>query len=397
MPSILIVTASTGGGHDMRANALSRWVECLTDWNAKIYRPLEQGHGLYRLGVDTYNWIQRNAPRLHHGYFGFLELAGLHRNPKRILNAERFLAAVEAFNPDVIISTHAHLNHGYFDLARERLGRSNVNCVTYCGELGGGYGFSRHWVNPDADQFIGAVDETVDAAVALGMPEDKAWSGGFMLSPDFYHEHDAKASTGHLVQNQLDMNPDEFILLLATGATGSNNHLDILAGLERRAKPVQVVALCGHNERTFDSIESWGQSASVVKVKPLRYREDMRLILRSVSAVVSRPGTGTISEAIMSGCPLILNGIGGIMPQEKLTWRYCVRHGIARTIRNAVEVGGVLDAWEQNSVELNALARNMRDRRPVRHPREILERATNCRIVDMQQDIVSPQTRREAR
>ncbi len=93
----------------------------------------------------------------------------------------------------------------------------------------------------------------------------------------------------------------------------------------------------------------------------------------------------------MSDCPLIMNGIGGIMPQESVTVRYGMRHGIARAIRNAGEVGEILDAWEQSPHELNELKRNMRDRHPVRHPRDILERATNCRLVNVAQDVSGSQ------
>ena len=374
----LLLTAATGGGHDMRAHAFSRWVGHLTDWDTEIYRPLEEGHGLYRFGVGTYNWIQRAAPRLHHGYFGLLELAALHRDPRRILGARRYLSAIEKARPDVIVSTHAHLNHGFFDLAREKLGRSNVRCVTYCGELGGGYGFSRYWVNPDADLFIGAVDETVDAAVALGMPESKAWRGGFLLFPEFYDSDSEQEQGRRFVRDELEMDPGGFILLLATGAAGANNHLEILDCLERRAKNVQVVALCGNDEKTFAALESWKDHASAVRLKVLRYRRDMCRVLDAVSAVVARPGTGTTSEAIICGRPLIMNGIGGVMPQESVTMRYGARHGIARMIRRAAEVGDILDVWEQHPRELAALAGRVRGRYPDRHPRDILEHAAGC-------------------
>ena len=377
---ILLLTAATGGGHDMRANALSRWAARLTDWDTEIHRPLEQSHVFYRFGVDTYNWIQRTAPRLHHGYFGFLELAALHRGPRRILGAKRYLSVLESLRPDLIISTHAHLNHGFFALARDKLGRSKVRCITYCGELGGGYGFSRHWVNPDADLFIGAVDETVEAAIALGMPASKAWRGGFLLFPEFYDSESGQERRARFIREELEMDAGEFILLLATGAVGANNHLDIVESLERRAKPVQVVALCGNDEKTFTSLESWKGHGSAVRLKPLRYRRDMSRVLGAVSAVLARPGTGTTSEAIVSGRPLIMNGIGGVMPQESVTMRYSTRHRIARTISSAAEVAEILDVWERDPNELAELEKNVHGLLPDRHPRDILEHAAGCAL-----------------
>jgi processive 1,2-diacylglycerol beta-glucosyltransferase len=224
------------------------------------------------------------------------------------------------------------------------------------------------------------VDETVEAAIALGMPKSNVWRGGFMLSPAFYDEGVGEDGTRQYIQEQLGLDPDEFILLLATGAAGANNHLRILRHLERRGKAVQVVALCGHNGRTFAALERWKQRASAVRLAALRYRNDMPRILRSVSAVVARPGTGTTSEAILSGCPIIMNGIGGVMPQESITVRFGVRHGVAGQIRTASEVGDMLDSWERNPDAREELRHNMISQRPARHPREILEKATGCRI-----------------
>ena len=218
-----------------------------------------------------------------------------------------------------------------------------------------------------------------------------------MLFPEFYEDEDDPRGITEFIREDLEMDPDAFILLLAVGAAGANNHLDILERLERRGKPVQVVALCGHDERTLYSLTAWGRQAAGVRLKALGYRHDMPRVLRSASAVVSRPGTGTTSEAIMSDCPLIMNGIGGIMPQESITVRYATRHGIGRTIRSAGQVANVLDAWEQNARELNEMRRNMRERRPPHHPREILERAAECRIASVDPDDCGLQRRQDVR
>ncbi len=72
---------------------------------------------------------------------------------------------------------------------------------------------------------------------------------------------------------------------------------------------------------------------------------------------------------------------------ESITMRYGMRRGIVRTIRNTGEVGEILDAREQNPHELDELKRIMRDRYPVRHLRDILERATDSRPVNVAQDL----------
>ena len=373
---VLVLTSATGGGHNARARAFEKWAKHLTDWEVRIHDPLQETHALYHFGAELYNWIQRTYPALHHIYFQFLEHVGTLKSPGRMLGSHRFVSLLETYRPNIVLSTHDHLNHGFFALARDTLGAVNVRCVTYCGELSGGYGFSRHWINPAADLFVGAVEETTATAIKLGMDVEKAWTGGFLLDPDFYRAPDTFADKNAFIQQELGMDPSAFILLLATGGAGANNHLPILNCLERRGRPVQVVVLCGRDEKLYEKISRWSRRASAVKAQPLRFWSRMPLLLQSVSAVVARPGTGTTSEAILSGCPLILNGIGGVMPQEQLTVRFALQNGIVRLIKRPRDVAGVLDDWFSDGAELKRLRANMDRVRPTGHPSDITARIT---------------------
>ena len=62
---LLIMSSSTGGGHDMRANALAEF------WSQEggavhICRPMEDGAIVYGLGIWFYNFIQLRM-------FGFIK------------------------------------------------------------------------------------------------------------------------------------------------------------------------------------------------------------------------------------------------------------------------------------------------------------------------------------
>jgi len=61
--NLLVLSASTGGGHDMRAHALSNW------WNKKgglsyVYHPLENTFVGYKFGCTLYNLIQKKNSSL---------------------------------------------------------------------------------------------------------------------------------------------------------------------------------------------------------------------------------------------------------------------------------------------------------------------------------------------
>ena len=369
---VLILTSSTGGGHDMRARALRSWATRLTDWEVHIHQALEDTHPLYGFGVEVYNWIQRRSPRLHHIYFNALEVAGLHRGAGRMMGRSRFLSVVRDLRPDLVISTHAHLNHGFFELVRQGREPDPVRCVTYCGELDGGYGFSRHWVNPGADAFVGAVGETTEAARRLGMPPERAHTGGFLLEPAFYDPPPDDDTRRRFMREELALDPDRFTLLLATGVVGANNHLRLLDALASCGRPMQVVALCGRNAQTRSQVDAWRERQIRLSVRALPFFDRMPLLLRCVSAMVARPGTGATSEAVLSECPLVFNAIGGLMPQERITVSWAERNGFAHTIHSPRQIIDPVTRCENRPERLAEARARMRSAQPRRHPRDVL-------------------------
>ncbi|MCG8527851.1 MAG: UDP-N-acetylglucosamine--LPS N-acetylglucosamine transferase [Opitutales bacterium] len=360
----------------MRARAFEDWANSEAGkkfgLEITIHQTLEGTHPIYNIGVETYNWIQRLFPRAHHLYWNFLEQVKLLGAAKRIFGKRNFIETLELYQPHILISTHPHLNHGFFEIAKQQLGRDKVTCITYCGELFGSYGFSRQWVNPDSDLFIGAVDETCEAANALGMAPDKSWVGGFLLKPKFYDAPMTEEEKREFIVEELEMDPDKFILVLGTGANGANNHLDKLEFIYSQGIRPQVVALCARNNLIYDSINLWDRRHPSMKVKPLRYTDKMAQLLQCASAVVARPGTGLTSEAIYLGCPIISNGIGGLMPQEIITVRYCRKHNIGRAIKRAGELPVIIKEWMDKPEVLKEIRANLLRIRPKMRPLDVI-------------------------
>lgn len=358
---VLILTSSTGGGHDMRANAFAAWARSMPELKieTRLGWPLESSHPVYRLGVGLYNWIQSHAPFLHHVYFNFLEIFPPCRSARGLFGAGKFRATLEEFYPDILLSMHGSLNHGYFEAARAFLGRDRVRCVTYCGELFGGYGFSRNWVNPEADLFIGPVAETCEAAIALGMPKEKTKVGGFLLRPEFY-------------EPPIDKRTSDFVLLLSASSRGANNHIAFLEALRRNHIDIEIRVLCGKSAGTQKRIAKWVEQNAPPRVEIVPSDANIAALLQNVSAVVARPGVGTTCEAIMAGCPLLLNCLGGVMPQEGITVKFCRKHRLAHTLHSPDDLARIVSLWKSNASEAETIRCNMQTVRPKSHPREIV-------------------------
>jgi len=356
---VLILTSSTGGGHNMRARAIQAWAQACPEFGitAQLHRPLEESHGLYAFGVWLYNTIQRTAPFLHHIYYNVLEVIPF-VSVGQPFGAEKFRAVLEQIRPDVLLSVHDSVNHDFFAYARTVLGRDRVKCVTYCGELHGGYGFSRYWVNPEADLFIGAVPETCAAAIKLGMSPAKVKVGGLLLRRFFYERP--------------NLEPTEFNLLLSASSRGANNHVAFLDALKRANVDVPVTVLCGKSPAATARVAAWVKANPTRRVRVQPHNSDIGELMRTASAIVNRPGTGTTSEAILSGCPILLNCLGGIMPQERITVEFCRRHDIAYLVRKPSDLPKFVDAWRRDPAQLAAVRQRLHAACPPARPPDVL-------------------------
>ena len=326
---ILILSSSTGGGHDMRARSFESWCRKLSTDSEPMetfrFQALEESAGLYKFGVHLYNWIQKKCPRLHHLYFNWLEIFHISASERLLLGKSKYIAKLQSIHPDLIFSVHAHTNHAFRRVAQRTL--PGVKFVSYCGEMHGGYGFSRHWVDPGADAFIGATRQICEAAQQHGMPANQIIYGGFLLDPSFFDPPTSDADR-HAKRSAIGLSENTFTLLLSTGANGALNHLDFLNALRNSGLKLQVIALCGRNEAARSAIDAWAQQSPDIRVRALAHRDDMAQLMQIADLVVARPGTGTTSEAIMAQCPIIFNTLGGIMPQEWITVKYLRSEGL---------------------------------------------------------------------
>ena len=170
----------------------------------------------------------------------------------------------------------------------------------------------------------------------------------------------------------MQLDPNEFILLLSASSRGAHNHVRFLETLKQRHIDAQIVLLCGKSQIAEREISAWAKANPKARVRLLPHNTNVGKLMRSVSAIVARPGTGTTSEAIVSGCPLLLNCLGGVMPQEHITVKFCRKHGVAQLIRSPDELAQVVAQWRKRP-ELPATIRQaMKVACPPLHPRDIV-------------------------
>ena len=360
----------------MRARSLQQWVDVLKERHPQIeisrYQALEDSSKIYAFGVGFYNSIQRIWPTLHHLYFNWLEFFQVSKFELLLLGKKHFHDALIQANPDLILSVHAHVNHGFRSYAKRILPK--VKFVTYCGELYDGYGFSRHWVDRQADAFIGATKTICKAAIDLGMPKERTLYGGFLLSPQFYKSAHSSQKEVSTLREALGFVEGPLTLLLSTGANGAQNHPQFIKSLTSLQQSIQVIAVCGQNTKAQEELGTLQQIYPQLIIRALGKRSDMYELMKIADLIVARPGTGTTSEAIMAGCPIVMNTLGGVMPQEWITVKYLRAQGLkVKRLKKPNDLLGVIRGLNKDRELLQVWKQQMIALQPSLQPAEIVD------------------------
>ncbi|MEC7907062.1 MAG: glycosyltransferase [Verrucomicrobiota bacterium] len=369
------MTSSTGGGHDARAVAFRRWVRKIYGWEVevRVESMLEDSSRIGRFGVAFYNFIQKCAPWLHHPYFVLVE--GLsYLNRSRVTLGRRYYSEViRNYKPHLVLSVHDCLNRGYFQEARAILGKENVRCATYCSEYAGGYGYSRNWVEPSVDLYISRTRTAKNYAVTrYKLDPEKIIVRGHFLVPRIYEEKLSAFERHRFITERLGLRSDRKIIFLATGGTGANNHLSLLPAIKQYSETFQVLVVCGRNNEAFMKVRNWKRNNPDLRCHVEGYCNEMHLFMQVSDLVITRGGTTTCSEALHYECPIIFNGLGGVMPQEKLTAKYFLQDESAEIISKPADLERLLMEWNRFPERFRDLKRRFRNMRFKDRPSEVI-------------------------
>ncbi|MSU18530.1 MAG: glycosyltransferase [Lacunisphaera sp.] len=344
---ILVLTSSTGAGHDTRAQAFAEWCFELYrhEVDVRIEQMLEKSSGFFSAGVRFYNWIQKKSPWVHKGFYLFVELLSWLNRRTVTFGRTYYESVLREYQPHLVFSVHDCLNRGYFQMAKRILGPERVRCATYCGEFSGGFGYSINWVEPSVDLYVSRTDTARDYAVKLGMPVARTQVRGYLMQPRSSIEVFNAKNRADYLSATLHLRPDLFTVFLATGGNGANNHVELLAKLLLYADKIQAIVICGNNREAYNQLVRWRAAHPQLNCFVDGFSEEVHLLMQVSDVIVTRGGTTTCAKALHFRCPIIFNALGGIMPQEELTVKFFQRGAGVERINNAADFETIIAAW----------------------------------------------------
>ena len=316
---VAMLSCNTGEGHNSTAKAVqdvlaTRGVECelidvlaclspkfskfLSNWHTRIYR---YGPKLFDKG---YRACERSEvdPGETTAIYDLLAFG-----MKKLWNQ------LENGNFDVILCTHVFSGMMVTEV------RKTFHVKTPCFFVSTDYTCHPFAEQCEMDGYFIPSEELAVEFLAAGLPAEKLIPTGIPVRQDFY-----AAGEREKARKAVGLPADKLVLLLMCGSMGCGPMKDIAEELtERLPEDATVVAICGRNEKLYDTLSEIGNP----KLRPVGFTKEVAAFMDAADLIVTKPGGLSSTEAANKHLPMVfINAVGGC---ESRNFNYFLARGYA--------------------------------------------------------------------
>ena len=334
MRKLTIVFHHAGGGHRSAAEALKAtlssqenpWDITLLDIQ-ELLDPLDLIRRATGLRIqDTYNLILRK------GWTRFTpQLLLILQGTIRLYHAPivKALRAYRAQHPaDLVLSVIPHFNREIAESLRPigAMPGTRTPFVTLITDLAD---YPPHfWIEKESEFIIAGTDRARQQALTIGHAADHIFqTSGMILKPKFYE----KTTVDRVAERKrLGLEPDCRTGIVLFGGHGSQVMIDITKKLNAAGSGVQLILICGHNQKLAAQLKSLQTQKPIAVVG---FAQNVEYYMALADFFIGKPGPGSISEALQFHLPVIVECNSKTLPQERYNaeWVTENRYGIVVT------------------------------------------------------------------
>ena len=362
MKKIQILFHDAGGGHRNAAVALQTiiqqqkrpWQVDLTQFQ-ELTDQLDVLRKLTGIRIqEQYNILLRNGWTL-----GATQLLRVLQTTIRVFHGPMVKLLTKQFRvkaPDLLVSVIPHFNREIQEAWHAvHPERPFVTVITDLADFP-----PRFWIEPANLQYvICGTERAVEQARSMRKDEAHIFAtSGMILRPDFYAEDPADPSC---VRRELNLRPDLTTGMLLFGGFGSKVMYEIVERLEAAALPLQLIVICGRNEKLAERFRAraWKLPMHIVG-----FTKEVHHLMRGADFLIGKPGPGSVAEAMVRRLPVILECNAWTLPQERYNTEWVKEKKVGIVLRSFDEiVSGVKELFEPGKLrELQANVSRLENR-----------------------------------
>ena len=319
---VLIMSASTGGGHNRAARAIKEELESRTIDNMSIECEIVDSLKLVNNTMDKvisrgYEKSALYTPKAYGSVYRFSETTiasknEFETNPLTSLMARKFKHLLNESTPDLIIGTHPFpmialstlkKNNNIHSLSRsESFYKSTKVDIPPMISVLTDYTTHSTWIQNEIDYYIVGHEYVKELLVYEGVDSEKVKAFGIPVEKSFLSHRDRET-----VLTELGLSPEKLTVLLMGGSFGAGNIKETLEDLIAIDRDFQILVITGRNEHLKDKLSKMLDSTIHNKnICLLGYTNKMNDILASIDVLISKPGGLTTTEALLNDVPMIV-------------------------------------------------------------------------------------------
>ena len=326
---VLIMSASTGGGHNRAARSIkeeltNKSIDGITI-DCEIIDSLKIVNGtMDKLISRGYEKSAKYTPKAWGGVYKLTESNLISRNefkdnPLTSLISRKLKKLIEVKKPDLIIGTHPFPMIALSTLKKHSQLSKNNELSTFTESFHKYYqnldipplitvltDYTTHsaYIQNEIDYYIAGHEYVKELLIEDGIEAEKIKPYGIPVEKSFLTNRSRET-----VLSELNLDPNKFTVLLMGGSFGAGSIKDTLSELISIDRDFQIIVITGRNKSLKEKLEKnlMSHEQSIDKnICVLGFTDKMNDLLSAVDILVSKPGGLTTTESLLKEVPMIV-------------------------------------------------------------------------------------------
>ena len=373
---VLIMSASTGGGHNRAARAIKEELENKTINNESIECEIIDSLKLVNNTMDKvisrgYEKSAIYTPKAYGSVYRLSESSLVSKNEFKdnfltSLMAKKFRKLLKKSRPDLIIGTHPFPMIALSTLKKSTSDISSLNLsdafhkhykdISVPPMISVLTDYTTHstWIQNEIDYYIVGHEYVKELLVFEGVNPNKVKAFGIPVEKSFLSHRDKEA-----VLSELGLSPNKLTVLLMGGSFGAGNIKATLDELISINRDFQIIVITGRNESLREKLEkNLALHHHDKDIVVLGFTNKMNDLLASVDVLVSKPGGLTTTESLLKNLPMIVPYY--IPGQEEENLDFLTNCGAALRTTKKYSLPVLLKVLIDDSSRLDMLKKNIK-------------------------------------
>ncbi|MGL5380155.1 MGDG synthase family glycosyltransferase [Clostridium sp.] len=318
--NILILSASTGGGHMAASKAIEHYINKENkNINIEIIDTLKYISPILNKTIDNgYVYLATKTPSLYKRLYTITNNDNSRVDFVGRLNklfSKSLLNLISDFNPDLIITTHPFPTEMTSILKEKEEIKIPLICIMT------DYAPHKTWINNKVDAYIVSNEDMMNEMITRGVNKDLIHPYGIPIEGVFYEKIDK-----NVFLDKIELDPILPTILIMAGSFGVTNILQIYKEINKVTLDFQVIIITGKNKNLYNEFKEILPDSSK-RTKLIYFTNEVNKYMQASDLLVTKPGGLTISEAIACNIPMVLfNAIPG---QEVENAEFLLNHNMA--------------------------------------------------------------------